>query len=567
MYMLTQHLLPWLSSFRLDAITTTVHRIDLALTTTQREARCPMCGQPSHAVHSRYRRTVADFAWAHVPVRLSIHTRRFFCRNATCDRTIFTERLPVLVQPSARRSQRLAAEQRQLALDLGGEVGARTATRQGMPVSSRTLLRLVKRAPRVIHPTPRILGVDDFAFRKGHTYGTLLVDLERRQPVDMLPDRSAESLIAWLEAHPGVEIITRDRGLEYTEGATRGAPHARQVADRFHLLQNLREMAQRILERHQRVLQQVARLTPEPSTPLLLTPLPSPDQATLALPEAIPEAMPEARTSSERERQRRRSLRQDRYHTIHTLKTQGCGIRAIARQLHLSRPTVRRMLGATSFPERGTRRPRPSKLDAYQAHLCEQLQLRNDNALALWRDLRDQHGYTGSRALVSRWVARHRYLCPPSASESASRRGRPPATVAPRPPAKRIISARQAAWLLLQPPADPATDDSRLVSQLCCACADIQVAYPLVQEFRRIVRERHPDAFDGWLQRASGSGVAELRSFSAGLRRDHDAVYAALTMPFSNAQVEGQINRLKCIKRNGYGRAKFELLRQRVLAP
>lgn len=559
--LITQHLLPWLSRVRLDAISATDQRIDIELTTTQAEATCPLCGTCSRSVHSRYDRTVADLAWTSTPVQLSIHTRRFFCRNPTCVRIIFTERLPTLVAPSARRSRRLATEQRHLALDQGGEAGARTATRQGMPVSPRTMMRLIKRTPMAQQPTPRVLGVDDFAFRKGQTYGTILVDLERHQPVDMLPDRSAASLQTWLEQHPGVAIITRDRGADYADGAKRGAPDALQVADRFHLLQNLRELAQRLFERHHWVLKYAmgdAESTGQPEP----TPTAAPDETTQPQP-----ALPAPRTHLQRVSVQRRAARVDRYTSIQGLHAQGFGIRAIARQLRLSRRTVRRMIGAASFPEQSTRPHRPSKLDAHQEYLRAQLRLGHANATALWRALRDQHGYTGSRSLVAGWVAQNRQLCPPPTNETRCRqRGRPPTTAAPPPPATRGMSARQAAWLLIQRADEVAEEHHIVIARLCEQCADIQISYPLIQEFLRIVRERHPDALDGWVLRASEQGIAELRSFAAGLRRDSAAVRAALSTPLSNAQVEGQINRLKCIKRTGYGRAKFELLHQRVLA-
>lgn len=178
----------------------------------------------------------------------------FRCRNAACSRAVFTERLPALVAPSARRTHRLGTEQQHIALDQGGEAGARTAARQGMLISARTLLGLARRVPVLEHPQPKIVDVDDFAVRKGQTYGTLLVDLERHQPIEMLGDRSAETLATWLKAHPTVEIITRDRALDYANGATAGAPQAIQVADRFHVVANLRETMQRLLEREQAAL-------------------------------------------------------------------------------------------------------------------------------------------------------------------------------------------------------------------------------------------------------------------------------------------------------------------------
>jgi len=579
--MLTNLLLPWLPSFRLDTVSVTDQTLDLELTAMQPEAACPLCNQPSRAIHSRYDRTIADLPWASIPVRLSVHVRKFFCRNAACPRAVFTERLPALVAPSARRTQRLGAEQRQLALDQGGEAAARITARQGMPLSPRTLLRFARRMPMPEHPTPRILGVDDFAFRKGQTYGTLLVDLQRHQPVDMLADRSAETLARWLSRHPGVEIISRDRALDYAEGATRGAPQAIQVADRFHILQNVREMLQRLLERHQTSLR--AALEPDgiaqATEPTTMPPTPVPDGDMSSAPARSSRARnvpPRADTRapvtaplSDQRREARRAQRLTRYREVRDLRERGLSIREIARQLRLGRQTVRRFVVANQFPERATRRTVPSKLDPHIPYLQQQLALGHDNGMQLWREIRDQHGYRGSRALVSRWVAQHRHLCPvpPPAAPPTHRRGRPPAPITgPQPTRPRTLSARQAAWLLVRRPDELEDTDSAIVERLCQVCREVQVAYPLAQEFNRIVREHHVDAFAGWLTRAHASGIPELKSFVAGIQRDRAAVMAALTLPFSTGQVEGQINRLKLIKRSGYGRAKLDLLRQRVLA-
>jgi hypothetical protein len=407
------------------------------------------------------------------------------------------------------------------------------------------------------------LGGDDFAFRKGQSYGTLLVDLQQHQPIDMLADRSAASLARWLEQHPGVEIISRDRAPDYIDGATRGAPNAVQVADRFHLLQNLREAAQRLLERHQAALRSASApaSTTDAATGSDPSPTaPPPVEATTTAPAAHPP------TRLERVCQERRQRRLALYDEVRALHTQGHGIRAIARQLDLSRQTVRRLVRADQFPEQASRRARASKLDPHIAYLEQQLLAGNDNARALWYELRDTYGYTGSRTLVSTWVARHRHLCPTGPLVRAARSGRPPASAPPSPSSVRIRSARQAAWLLVRRPDELEAEDGAIVERLCQSCPDIQIAYPLIQEFMRIVRERHRDALESWECRASSSGIAELLSFAIGLRRDQAAVAAALTLPFSNGQVEGQVNRLKLIKRSGYGRAKFDLLRRRVLA-
>jgi transposase len=576
--MLTNLLLPEPDQLRLDTLTMTTEHITLDVTSIPSIASCPACHGESTHVHSRYQRTVADFAWAHIPVVLHVHVRRFFCRNPACARRTFSEPLPTVVAPFARRTIRLSAEQRQLGMDVGGEAGARTAQRQGMPLSPDTLLRLVRRDPRVDHPTPRHLGVDDVALRKGQVYGTILVDLDLHQPIDVLPERSAEILERWLKEHPGVEVITRDRATEYADGATRGAPAAVQVADRFHLLQNVREMLQRFLERHQAALMAATKADtlPADTAPLVvgdagtaLIDLPTDQRAeanaSLTTASVPPPRLPKAMQQS----QDRRGRRLTNYTTVRALHRQGLSIRVIAKQLHMSRKTVRCFVIADQFPERATRRRAPSKLDPFLPYLQQQLAAGQDNAMQLWRELRDQHGYSGSRALVSRWVAQHRHLCPVSdpAAAHPRRRGRPPAPAATMTsPPQRRCSARQAAWLLVRRPDDLEDADRCIVERLCQHSAVIDTAYHLAQDFIQIVRERQATALEPWLDRAVASDIPEIGSFVAGLQRDQAAVQAALDLSWSNGQVEGQVNRLKLIKRSMYGRANFDLLRQRVLA-
>jgi transposase len=327
---------------------------------TASTASCPLCGEVSARPHSRYVRRLADLPCHDQPVRFHLEVRRFFCGNANCRRRIFAERLPAVAAAHARTTVRLDKAHCNIGLALGGEAGARLAARLAMPTSADTLLRRVRRAPLPEHPVPRVLGIDDWARRKGCFYGTILCDLERGRVVDLLPDRSADSVAAWLRAHPGVEIISRDRSGAYAAGSAQGAPEALQVADRWHLLKNVRETIERLLDRKRQRLHQAAQVV-------------LPAVAGAARPDSVssPPAPVEPRHSSRQAEaiQTRRSRRQERYEHVRQLHLQGLGIREIARRLRLGRGTVRRFVHAEVFPERAIRRAVSRQLDAFTPYL------------------------------------------------------------------------------------------------------------------------------------------------------------------------------------------------------
>ncbi len=544
--MLTDLLLPDATHLRFDTLTVEVDLLTVEVVSTQSEVTCPSCDQSSVHVHSRYQRTVGDLPWAGRQVNLHLQVRRFYCPNPTCPRSTFSERLPTIVAPSARRTDRLAQEQSEIGFDLGGEAGARTAQRQGMPVSPDTLLRLVRN--RVLEPaeTPRVLSVDDWAKRKGKTYGTILVDLEQHRVVDLLPDRTSESLATWLQDHPGVEVITRDRSTAYAEGATQGAPDAIQVADRWHLLKNLVDTVGDVLARHRG---RLSRTVPPPE--------PCPEQEVTGTAGDQP---PPPSTHAERERLRRRAERLERYNQMVALRERGLKLSEIANRIEISERTVNRFLAAGRFPERKRRRPsKPVLLEEQTGYLNQRWSEGCTNATQLWRELCDQ-GFTGSKSLVLNYV-------------SKLRNGEPvPPNLSTRPSAPKAESAvrryspRQAAMLFVRSQDELEEAEKQDIVHMTNGSEEIGMAYELARRFAEMVRQRVPEALEPWLNSAKSAALTEFRQFAAGLYQDKDAVAAALKYPWSNGQVEGQINRLKLLKRQMYGRANFDLLRQRVLA-
>ncbi len=559
-------LLPDPSLVSVDHISALDETVTLMAVAIQVRPQCPQCGCPAERDHSRYFRTLADEPWKGLRVRLRRASRKWFCDRPDCSRAIFTERLPGLATPWARRTDRLTTLLRHLVYALGGEPGAQLADRLGLDTSPDTLLRLVQQRRVRTGAGPRVLGVDDFAFRKGRVYGTFLMDLETGEPVDLLPDRRAESLAEWLKAHPGVEIISRDRGGSYAEGARAGAPEAQQVADRWHLLKNLTDALEAALAAEQQAFQQAATAPPLDPTAGVPARLPAETGTPSGTPGAEEPEEPEEPGASEpphtktaRESAARRERRRGRYEAVLRLHRQGYTQRAIAERVGLSRKTVRKYLEADAFPEQKQRRVAPGQLVPYLSYLRQRWDEGCHNATQLWRELQEQ-GYRGGRTTVLSAVSVWRAQLPPEARRTSGR----PGSTSSRP---QVPAPRAVVWSLLRPPEEQAEEESGFVQRLLALRPELTAARELVLEFFAFTRRRDATALDGWMVRAEASGIAALKSFCGGLRRDWDAVVAGLTLEWSNGPVEGQINRLKAIKRQMYGRASFSLLRARVLRP
>lgn len=545
-------LLPDSACLHLSHLEASPRRITAVVSTTALKACCPLCQSPSEHVHSRYVRQVADLPWMGWAVRLEIHTRRFFCLNLACSRQIFVERLPNVVAPYARRTSRLTDLLTLIGFALGGEAGRRLVDGMGLTTSPDTLLQLIHRAQETTHATPRVLGVDDFSFRRRISFGTILIDLEKRVPVDLLPDRESETFAKWLLAHPGVEIISRDRGGDYARGGKTGAPNAKQVADRWHLLKNLSETMQTFFLRKQPQLKAATQIQEAPSS--------STEEAVSVLPWYTGQSK-----RQEEKSQQYHQERVERYHTIHDLAAKQVDVASIAQKVGLSRQGVYNYLRMQQPPER-TRihQPGRSNLDPYKEYLITRWNEGCRNAQLLYREIKAQ-GYTGSDTAVGRFIAPWRAL-KGQARSFKSVEPTPQTTINPAEGKKKHppTALQVAHWVTFQ-------EDQRLawqkdyLSRLCETDAQIQATYDLIQEFTVMLREHKGERLDSWLARVEQQGVTELQSFAQGLRKDYDAVKNGLTLQWSQGPVEGHVHRLKLLKRQAYGRASFQTLRKRVL--
>jgi transposase len=359
--------------------------------------------------------------------------------------------------------------------------------------------------------------------------------LEQRQPIDLLPDRETSTVATWLEAHPGIEIVTRDRASAYADAISKGAPQATQVADRWHLLCNCREAVERLMERHQSVLRRIKVISPTNSV--------TSKQATK------PRRCTSARQTFSA---LRRAERLQRYQEIKSLSAGGMSQRAIALKLHIHRQTARRYLLADEFPEHASRAIEPNELTPFKDYLLQRWQAGCQNGVQLLREIRQQ-GYRGSKTRVYYWTVKQR-------SRSDARVARPTPITTTKP-----LSARKASWLLVRVPANLKVEEQELLKQMLEQGQWLTDAYDLTQKFGTMIRERRADELTGWLRDAKSSDLTELKNFAIGLERDLNAVRAGLSLAWSNGPTEGHVNRLKLIKRQMYGRANFDLLRRRVL--
>jgi transposase len=544
----------------IDSDTVAIHVEPTASVST-----CPQCGTTAMRVHIRYPRTLADQPIHGRRAVLRVTARRFFCDQPHCPRTLFCERFPQLTTAHARTTGPLTASHQAIGFALGGEAGARLADQLAVPTSPDTLLRRVKNAPEESLEPVRYLGIDDWATRKGQHYGTILIDLERRRVIDILPGRDGVELKKWLHEHPGVEVVTRDRWAAFAQAVREGAPAAKQVADRWHLLKNLREAVERVLARFSPEITKLVQ-APAPTEEAVVTPPSGEEQPTAPVltPPALTEAVtpvppPIAQSPREQARLAKKQIREQRHRRVRELRDQGLSIRATARQMGVSTNVVIRYRREEKCPDWKPGRKGPSQMDEHRARVEEWLGGGSRNTAELHR-LLGAKGCHVSYNVVRRYVNRK--------IGSTGRPGR--RTGAVKPPAPSVPSARKLSFQFVCPPketkAQPPSADANpgLLDRVRKSIPGVGAALDVASELVAMIRKEVTRPLSDWLAKAEASGVSELKSFAQGLREDEAAVTAALTEAWSNGPVEGQVNRLKLIKRSMYGRAGWRLLRARV---
>lgn len=432
-------LLPAPAWLALEKITYTETEITIHAYTIRDVVPCPQCQQLTHKVHSHYQRSAGDLPWEGLRVRLQLLTRKFFCLNPACERKVFCERLPTCLEKYAHRTARLNQALAWIGFALGGEAGAKLALKLGHTVSPATLLQRIRLTAldEAAASAVKVLGVDDFALRRGANYGTILVDLEKRQVVDLLLGRDAQPLADWLRAHPGVTTISRDRAPAYQEGASSGAPEAEQVADRWHILKNLTGAFEDFLQQQASAIK--AHWQEVFAADLQPTLVPPPPDIERVVPPTASDYM--RSRACQIKRQQWHAERKARYERVQELKQQGQNIAQIARSLGMSYNGVHVLFSASEYPlvQRGAR---GSEVEVYDAYLQQRWAEGCHNTQQLHRELAAQ-GYTGSRVTV--W----RYLYPWRKADALAA-GRPLPVPVIRPPKQHLPSARECVWLLLK---------------------------------------------------------------------------------------------------------------------
>lgn len=523
---------------KLKSVNLDFNHLTLQVRSTQNSSQCPQCRQFSQKVHSSYFRKIMDLPLSENITRVELQVRKFFCLMSDCPQKIFCERFDSFIESYGRRTFRLDGRLSKLGLLLGGNPGSFLTSLFAMPISARTLLRLIHRTKDAEIETPRILGIDDWAFKRGHIYGTILVNMETKKTIDLLPNREADSVKKWLQEHPGVEVITRDRSSEYARAAREGAPGCTQVADRWHLLKNLSEATLRFTNSANKYIYKTAMQLIEANAS---TQVKNIAEAPTEPPEA---GIQTAEAPSGYEL---------KFIEVKRLRAEGLSIRSIRSKTGIHRQTIKKYLQYDSYDmikSSGTGEASMRTIKPFSHHISARWQEGERNHHQLFREI-SEFGYKGSFSSVYRFTRR---LSQDQTQNQSAYHNK-----------AKAWSARKAAMLI-------GLHDDKLTENEKIYLRTFFQLYPkalkarkIILKFKDIVRNKKSAQFDEWLSESMDCGIEQIKNFAQSLKQDYNAVKAALDSDWSNGPVEGHVNRLKMIKRQMYGSAGFSMLRKRVL--
>jgi transposase len=577
------------STLRLTSVAVDETNVLVKARASRLSAYCPKCHHRSRSIQSTYVRRLHDLPILGLNVSIEIQTRRFWCKQPGCSQKIFSLPLDGLAKKYARATERRDTVLGTLGRFLGGRPAARASQSLGVPTSRATTLRRLRSLPLEIPPISPFVGIDDFSFKKGHRYGTIVVDLPSHRVVDLLPDRESTTVADWMKSHPHVEVVSRDRSGSYADAVNTGAPQALQVADRFHLLKNVTDALKRVIESKHRLCSTVAKeaiviirddnrkeceeqteAIPEQSVndptttiePSMLTDF-VPNSSILeigAFPVVLDEAtvaeslgsnltsMEPKPTKAQQDSENRRERRLSRYEEVMELRRKGFGFRAIASIVGLARQTVRSWINRGDFPERAPQMRRHPLLDEWTAQINTLHEQGIVKATAIFQELR-KAGYRGSYTSIKNYC-RNRWKRPELNREHASS----------IPSSWR--SPRSITWSLISDQINMNKNDRKFFDLLCARDEELRLAVKAARDFASLVRTKGHALLTAWIKDAKATLLAP---FAQTIERDEACVRAAMREPWSQGCVEGNVNRLKVIKRQMYGRGKFDLLRRRVL--
>lgn len=506
-------------------------QIQLKLESLSDQANCPICKMESARIHSTYTRHPSDLAWAEYPVHLEIITKRYFCQNTDCPKRTFAERFPDYLAWYARRTDRVIQKQQRIGVNVCAIIAEKLLRMEQIRISDTSINRLIRNLPEPDAYPIRVLGVDDWAKRKRLRYGTILVDLERGQVVDLLQERTAEPLVKWLENHPGIEIITRDRSQTYAGAISRGAPNASQVADRWHLIKNASDALVKILQQEHSLIKKQFDSEPKPAQR---------DDIQVSN-----ERLESELTKAEQKRKQRMKMVGDLY-------LLGWSRKKIANKINIHPRTVRRYL-RSPIPKRN-RRQRSRTVDPYIPYLLRRWNEGCHNGSTLFIEIQKQ-GFRGQATMVRKFLQPFRKNL-----FNLEKDGNPSVSTVFETPSSQTI-----AYWILKKPEDRKEEHEKIIEQIKSVLPKLALTITQARAFASMIRKQHTDELDTWIKVVEQSSYRIWKNFATGIQKDKAAVQMSIISAWSNGPTEGHVNRLKCIKRQMYGRANDDLLRMRVL--